>query len=150
MTSQVTIVALPRPWRPRWLAKRSRVTCVLLFGWLAFWVSGILQPSCAALASFSGDTPHVTQVTAKTSGALEGLHQSPSLNDGHCPEVVSSGTILPAQFLTPAPAAGHLPYLVVASYIELIPAASEIRSSFVLDAPPPSRRLYLHTQRLLI
>lgn len=150
MTSPVTIADLPRQGRRRWLAKRSRVTGVLLFGWLAFWVSGTLQPYCAVLASLSGDAPHVTQVAAETNGALEGPHPSPSPNDERCPEVVSSGAILPAQFLTPAPVADHLPRWVVASYTELIPVTAEIRSSFLLDDPASSRRLYLHTQRLLI
>ena len=50
MANQTTIAGYPRKPPSRWFAKRSRMTGVLLFGWLAFWITTIVNPCCNAFA----------------------------------------------------------------------------------------------------
>ena len=131
--------------RSRLDSKRARAASVLLFGWLLFWVVGIVQPCCATLAS-SHDDGHATSqsVASENTEDSEAAHTH-SHEDDQCPQVLTADTA----FLLPAKA-DHSPYPIVISYVVPFLTVSKSSNPFDLYHPSPPPRIYLRTQRLLI
>lgn len=138
------------PSRSRWFASRSRAARVLLFGWLFFWIVGIVQPCCIAFAGSGVD--HGMNQTM--SASEEAQHAGMSGDSGHendqCPWAFTAGTAPPGELSLLPTKADFTPHLVVVSQIAPFSAVTESSNSLDLYHPSPLPRIYLRTQRLLI
>ena len=166
MANQTTIAGSPRKPLSRWFAKRSRMVGVLLFGWLAFWITTIVNPCCNAFAIGPADTAPIATTTPGATGVPAHSHVSPGQDQVHnhgqvqvqdqeqdsdyCPQLVLINVIFPDQFIVPPQGSDHGLPMVITSYTVPNVAAMEMLSSTHLHDPPPPRRLYLSTLRLLI
>ena len=136
--------------RSRWHTKRSRAASVLLFGWLLFWIVGIVQPCCTALASSHDDDHALSQNVSSESTEFSAAADTHSHEDDQCPQALPADTaLLGDAFILPAKA-DHSPYLVVISYAVTNLRVSTSSNPFDLYHPSPPPRIYLRTQRLLI
>ena len=134
----------------RWHSKRSRAASVLLFGWLLFWVVGIAQPCCTALASSHDDDHAISQNVSSESAESWAAVDIHSHEDDQCPRAFTADTaLLGDAFILPAKA-DHSPYLAVNSYVVPTLTVSKSSNPFDLFYPSPPPRIYLRTQRLLI
>ena len=136
--------------RSRWHTKRSRAASVLLFGWLLFWIVGIVQPCCTALASSHDDDHALSQNVSSESTESSAAVDTHSHENDQCAQAFTADTALlgDASFL-PAKA-NHSAYLAVISYGVPTLTVSKGSNPFDLYHPSPPPRIYLRTQRLLI
>ena len=131
-------------------SKRTRAASILLFSWLLFWVVGIVQPCCAALASSHYDDHAIRQTVSLENTEVSAAAHAHSHEDEQCPQVRTADTaLLGDAFLLPAKT-DHSPYLVVISYAVTNLRVSTSSNPFDLYHPSPPPRIYLRTQRLLI
>ena len=134
----------------RWFTKRSRAARVLLFGWLLFWLAGIVQPCCVALAGVFDDDNTISQTVSAERGEFAGLPGTPHTAGNVCTQAFSADTaVLGHPSLLPAKA-DHTPHVAVISHFEPLLAASDLANSFDLYHASTPPRIYLRTQRLLI
>ena len=160
MANETTIAGSPRKPPSRWFAKRSRMAGVLLFGWLAFWITTIVNPCCNAFAIGPADTAPIATTTPGATGVPAHSHESSGRdqvhghdqgqNNDHCPQLAAINVIPLNQFIVPSQGSEHgLPIIITNYTVPNVAATEMLASSHLHDSPPP-RRLYLSTLRLLI
>ena len=130
--------------------RRRRLGAWLLAGWVAFWLTTVLQPCCSSFAAKSGsDAP--TSV-AHAAGPMTHLAEPllfPEHPDTDCPDLSAVGPGAPnamtgatgLNLLTAAPALGNL---------ALRGGAGAFLASYFPHSTQPSTLLYLRTQRIRI
>ena len=128
----------------------------MIAAWAVFWLNTALFPCCeVAAAIFDGHTSSGSQtVPAAPSHHDDSAHSEPSEN-GHgspCGESVNSAPVLIASYEGPAPERfsldGFVPGGPLATGHKAVYHPANLARAG--DDPPPWRRFYLRTQRLLI
>ena len=141
--------------RPRGLRGVARVG--LLAAWVVFWLNTALFSCCEVAAAVLGG--HVDNGSVSASAALPLQHsaatQPASLDQSHdspCGYALISGPPLVGEHEVPAPDRSPLESFAVDAPVATILTAVSHYANLALAraAPPPSLRLYLRTQRLLI
>jgi hypothetical protein len=135
--------------RSRWFNKRSQAARVLLSGWFFFWIVGVVQPCCIALAD--ADDHAVSQAMSMDGNArLAGAAGSTSHPNEECPLAFTADVPLPSQDLLLAATTDFTPHLVAASPLEPLLAVADFSNPLEFCHPSPPPRIYLRTQRLRI
>jgi hypothetical protein len=141
--------------RPRGLRGFARV--ILVLAWAAFWFNTALFPCCEAVAAAFGD--HSDDVSQSVSAAppphhsdatrSEPLDHSP---DSPCGYTLNAGPPLVGEYEGLTPDRSPLEWFAVDVPVTTSLTAVNHSANLALAraAPPPSLRLYLRTQRLLI
>ena len=136
--------------RSRRYSRRSRAATVLLFGWLFFWMVGIIQPCCTALAGSHDDGPEASPAAPSENGASSGLPAIHSHENDQCPGSFTPDTAMRGEYsLLLAKAENAAPLIVRARFTPFL-AVSLFPNSIALYHPFPPPRIFLRTQRLLI
>ena len=131
-------------------SKRTRAASILLFSWFLFWVVGIVQPCCAALAGSHDDDHAISQTESLEHTEVSAVAHTHSHEDDPCPQAFTADTaLLGDAFVLPAKV-DHAPYLAVISNDVPTLAVAKSSNPFDLYYPSPPPRIYLRTQRLLI
>jgi len=125
------------------------VARVLLFGWLFFWIVGIVQPCCMTIAD-SDDHDAMSQTIAREDARHAEMAGSSGHENDQCEWAFAADTA-PLGDFSPLPTkADSIPHLIVVSDSVPFSAVPEFSSSFAFYHPPPPPRIYVRTQRLLI
>ena len=84
-------------------SKRTRAASILLFSWLLFWVVGIVQPCCAALASSHYDDHAIRQTVSLENTEVSAAAHAHSHEDEQCPQAITADSaVLGDAFILPA------------------------------------------------
>lgn len=158
MTSSATrsITGVSEVRQPRVPHGFARV--VLVLAWAAFWLNTAFFPCCEALAAAFGD--HPDDVSQSVSAAQPAHHSDETRSecphhspDSHCGHTLAAGPVINEVYAGLPTDRVHPEWFA----IEVSAAAdlTAVNQSAILAlreylSPPPSARLYLHTQRLLI
>ena len=150
MTKQLVASVARLQRSSRWDSKRSRAASILLFGWLLFWVVGIVQPCCTALASSHDDDHAISQTVSLENTEVSEAAHTHSHEDDQCPQVLTAdAALLGDAFLLPAKT-DHSSYPLVTDYVVPLLPVTQSSNPFDFYHPSPPPRIYLRTQRLLI
>ena len=146
---------IPEARRPRGLRGFARVG--LMVAWVVFWLNTALFPCCEALgAAFGNHSDDVSQSVSAAQPAhhsnathSEPLEHSP---DSPCGYTLISGPPLVGEYEVLTPDRPPLERFAVDAPVATSLTAVTHCANLALAraAPPPSLRLYLRTQRLLI
>lgn len=124
----------------------------LLAGWVAFWLTTVLQPCCSSFAAESGrDSPTPIAHADDSAVHLVELFPHPELPDAECQDLPVAG---PGVINAVAMVADRLDFVVTAPSVPLLfksyDDARALLTSNDPHPPPSGAPLYLRTQRFRI
>ena len=134
------------------IGRRRRFGAWLLLGWVAFWLTTVLQPCCSRFAAESGSNEPTSVANAADPMTRNAESPSPpSYPDTDCPDLSAVG---PGISTASATVTDSLDFLMTAPSVPLLlkpyDDARAFLTSNVPHPPQPSTPLYLRTQRFRI
>lgn len=137
--------------RSSWFAKHSHAAGVLLSGWFFFWIVGIVQPCCMAIAGAHDDGHATSQpLSAAVDAYFAGAAGSRSHQNEECPLAFTADTALPRQDFSLPATTDYTPNLAVVSHATSLLAVANFSNPLKVYHPSPPPRIYLRTLRLRI
>jgi len=130
---------------------------VLLSAWVIFWLNTALFPCCEVAAAVLGDLPDKGSQSASAASPphhADAAHSEPADHspDAPCSDTLSSDPPLVAEYEGLTTNRSPVEWFAVDMPVATSFATVHRAANFTLAraAPPPSLRLHLRTQRLLI
>jgi hypothetical protein len=132
--------------------RRRRLGAWLLAGWVAFWLTTVLQPCCSSFAAESGrDSPTPIAHADDSAVHLVELLPYPELPDTECQDLTSTG---PGVTNAVVMVTDRPDFLMTAQSVPLLfkpyDDARALLTSNIPHPPPSGAPLYLRTQRFRI